>query len=66
MAAVPSICAISAHLIDRETGPIGRVVTSERTPAAAHTFHFWAGDGDAARNLDIGHIVVSPSPRRPR
>jgi len=48
-----------AHLIDRETGPIGRVVTSERTPAGAHSFHFWAGDGDAARNLDIGHIVVS-------
>ncbi len=46
-------------LIDQHTGPVGRVVTSERTPAGAHTFHFWAGDGEAARNLDIGHIVVA-------
>ncbi len=49
-----------APLIDRDTGPIGRVVTSERNPAGAHTFHFWAADTpDEARSLDIGHIVVA-------
>ena len=49
-----------APLIDTHTGPIGRVVTSERRPAAAHEFAFWAADTpDAAIALDIGHIVVA-------
>ncbi len=49
-----------ADLIDTHTGPIGRVVTSERKPAAAHEFSFWAADGPgAALALDIGHIVVA-------
>ncbi len=54
------IQALFTELIDTQSGPVGRVVTSERTPAAAHTFHFWAADdSDAARALDIGHIVVA-------
>lgn len=49
-----------AALIDLHTGPVGRVVTSERTPAAAHDFHFWAAGGSPdALALDIGHIVVA-------
>ncbi|MHB8645256.1 MAG: ATP-binding protein [Thermomicrobiales bacterium] len=47
-------------LIDTRTGPIGRVVTSEKNPAAAHEFSFWAADTPAAAlALDIGHIVVA-------
>ncbi len=46
-----------AGLIDRQTGPIGRVVGSEREPAGAHTFCIWASE--AAISLDVGHIVVS-------
>jgi hypothetical protein len=47
-------------LIDTHTGPIGRVVTSERQPAGAHTFSFWASEThEAALALDIGHIVVA-------
>src|SRR5262249_24534653 len=45
-------------LIDLHTGPVGRVVTSERNPAAAHAFAFWAADTPEAVALDIGHIVV--------
>ena len=48
-----------AHLVDLQTGPIGRVVTSERSPASAHTFSFWAADDSSeALALDIGQIVV--------
>ncbi|MGH2531892.1 MAG: hypothetical protein ACRDJW_06250 [Thermomicrobiales bacterium] len=46
-----------AGLIDAYTGPIGRVVGSEREPAGAHQFCFWAADG--ALSLDVGHIVVA-------
>jgi len=46
-----------AHLIDRQTGPIGRVVGSEREPAGAHRFCIWAADD--ATSLDVGHIVVA-------
>ncbi|MGH2560872.1 MAG: hypothetical protein ACRDJH_17545 [Thermomicrobiales bacterium] len=46
-----------AGLIDRHTGPIGRVVGSEKEPAGAHQFCFWAADG--ALSLDVGHIVVA-------
>lgn len=47
-------------LVDLRTGPIGRVVTSEKKPAAAHEFSFWAADSPAAAlALDIGHIVVA-------
>lgn len=56
----PSLVAHFDALIDTHTGPIGRVVTSERNPAAAHQFSFWAADTPAAAlALDIGHIVVA-------
>ncbi|CAA9568280.1 MAG: Bipolar DNA helicase HerA [uncultured Thermomicrobiales bacterium] len=45
------------NLIDRDTGVIGRVVSSEREPAGSHEFFFWAGDD--AQTLDVGHIVVA-------
>jgi hypothetical protein len=47
------------HFLDLASGPIGRVVTSEDSPATAHEFHFWTAETDAARNLDIGHIVAA-------
>lgn len=43
-------------LIDRKTGEIGRVVSSEQEPSGSHVFYFWADD--AALTLDVGHIVV--------
>ena len=46
-----------AGLIDTATGEIGRVVSSEKEPAGAHDFFFWAGDD--ALTLDVGHIVVA-------
>ena len=56
----PSLVAHFDALIDTRTGPIGRVVTSEKKPAAAHEFSFWAADTPAAAlALDIGHIVVA-------
>jgi hypothetical protein len=47
--------------LDTESGPIGRVVTSEDNPATAHEFYFWTAETDAAQNLDIGHIVAAES-----
>lgn len=47
------------HFLDTDSGPIGRVVTSEESPATAHEFHFWTAETEAARNLDIGHIVAA-------
>jgi hypothetical protein len=47
------------HFLDLASGPIGRVVTSEDSPATAHEFHFWTAETEAARNLDIGHIVAA-------
>lgn len=44
-------------LIDTAHEEIGRVVGSEKEPAGAHQFHFWAADG--ALTLDVGHIVVA-------
>ncbi len=56
----PSLVVHFEALIDTRTGPIGRVVTSEKNPAAAHAFSFWAADTPAAAlALDIGHIVVA-------
>ncbi len=56
----PSLVAHFDALIDTRTGPVGRVVTSEKNPAAAHAFSFWAADAPAAAlALDIGHIVVA-------
>ena len=56
----PSLVTHFEALIDTRTGPIGRVVTSEKNPAAAHEFSFWAADAPAAAlALDIGHIVVA-------
>jgi hypothetical protein len=46
-----------AHFIDVRTGPIGRVVGSEKEPAGAHAFAIWAADD--AITLDVGHIVVA-------
>ena len=46
-----------AHFLDERTGPIGRVVGSEREPAGSHVFAIWASDG--ATTLDVGHIVVA-------
>ena len=59
-AAAPEPAPLTEHfaaLIDTRTGPIGRVVGSEREPAGAHAFCIWAADG--ARSLDVGHIVVA-------
>jgi hypothetical protein len=47
------------HFLDTESGPIGRVVTSEESPATAHEFFFWTAETEAAQNLDIGHIVAA-------
>src|SRR4028119_2396423 len=49
------------HFLDLDLGPIGRVVTSEDSPATAHEFFFWTAETDAAQNLDIGHIVAAES-----
>jgi hypothetical protein len=45
--------------LDIDSGPIGRVVTSEDNPATAHEFYFWTAETDTAQNLDIGHIVAA-------
>ena len=45
--------------LDIDSGPIGRVVTSEDQPATAHEFYFWTAETEAAQNLDIGHIVAA-------
>ena len=55
-AMVPLI-EVFRNLIDDLTGPIGRVVGSEKEPAGAHRFCIWAAD--EARSLDVGHIVVA-------
>jgi hypothetical protein len=47
--------------LDQISGPIGRVVTSEESPATAHEFFFWTAENQAAQNLDIGHIVAAES-----
>jgi hypothetical protein len=47
------------NYLDLDSGPIGRVVTSEDNPATAHEFYFWTAETDTAQNLDIGHIVVA-------
>src|SRR5680860_362397 len=44
-------------LLDSATGEIGRVVSSEKEPAGAHQYFFWAADD--ALTLDVGHIVVA-------
>ena len=46
-----------AHFIDERTGPIGRVVGSEREPAGSHVFAIWVSDD--AITLDVGHIIVA-------
>ncbi|MGI8911828.1 MAG: hypothetical protein ACR2JR_14940, partial [Rubrobacteraceae bacterium] len=47
------------NYLDKDLGPIGRVVTSEENPATAHEFYFWTAETEAAQNLDIGHIVAA-------
>ncbi len=47
------------NYLDTESGPIGRVVTSEDQPATAHEFFFWTAETETAQNLDIGHIVAA-------
>jgi uncharacterized protein len=47
--------------LDQISGPIGRVVTSEESPATAHEFFFWTAETEPAQNLDIGHIVAAES-----
>src|SRR4028119_1773093 len=47
------------HFLDLDLGPIGRVVTSEDSPATAHEFFFWTAETEAAQNLDIGHIAAA-------
>ncbi len=46
-----------ADYLDLRVGTIGRVVSSEKEPAGAHQFCFWAKDDEV--NLDVGHIVVT-------
>jgi len=45
--------------LDTHSGPIGRVVTSEDHPATAHEFYCWVSESEAAKKLDIGHIVAA-------
>ena len=45
--------------LNLDSGPIGRVVTSEENPATAHEFYFWTAETEAAQNLDISHIVAA-------
>ncbi len=54
--ALPWERELFAPFVDRHTGEIGRVVSSEREPSGSHVFYFWAGDD--ALTLDVGHIVV--------
>ncbi len=49
------------EFLDLEAGPVGRVVTSEESPATAHEFYFWTAESEAAQRLDIGHIVAAES-----
>src|SRR3712207_5217678 len=49
------------EFLDVEAGPVGRVVTSEESPATAHEFYFWTAESEAAQRLDIGHIVAAES-----
>src|SRR5919199_2731215 len=49
------------EFLDLGAGPVGRVVTSEEYPATAHEFYFWTAESEAARRLDIGHIVAAES-----
>src|SRR5918997_1169410 len=48
---------VFARFVDEQTGPIGRVVGSEREPAGSHLFAIWVSDD--AITLDVGHIVVA-------
>ncbi len=49
------------EFLDTDSGPVGRVVTSEEYPATAHEFYFWTAESEAAQRLDIGHIVAAES-----
>ena len=51
--------ALHPEFLDAESGPVGRVVTSEEYPATAHEFYFWTSEDEAAQSLDIGHIVAA-------
>jgi hypothetical protein len=51
------LLAAFGEMVDTLTGPIGRVVGSEKEPAGAHQFCIWASE--QARTLDVGHIVVA-------
>jgi hypothetical protein len=51
--------AAFSSFFDLHTGAIGRVVGSEREPAGSHAFFIWADD--KARDLDVGHIVITAS-----
>ncbi len=50
---------IHENFLDTDSGPVGRVVTSEEHPATAHEFYFWTSESEAAQRLDIGHIVAA-------
>lgn len=54
---IDRLLAVFAEMVDTQTGPIGRVVGSEKEPAGAHQFCIWASE--QARTLDVGHIVVA-------
>src|SRR5918999_4241879 len=45
--------------LDTDSGPIGRVVTSEDSPATAHEFYFWTAENEVPQNQDIGHIAAA-------
>src|SRR5918999_292184 len=45
--------------LDTDSGPIGRVVTSEDSPATAHEFYFWTAENEVPQNQDIGHVVTA-------
>jgi hypothetical protein len=55
--AEPDLRQHFAPFIDQLTGPIGRVVGTEKEPAGSHVFYLWAAED--ATSLDVGHIVVA-------
>ena len=50
------------HFLDLDLGPIGRVVTSEDSPATAHEFFFWTAETPPPRTS----TSATSSPPKPK